>query len=181
VRILTRRDFLRVAGAGAAGAVLLGGSSCGSGAEKSNAAETSVEETSVEETSARTPNTKRMNVILVILDSLRRDHVGAYGNDLMSTLNLDALAREGFRFSRAHPEAMPTIPARRAIHTGFRTWPTRAPAYGWKPIPEEQPTLAEILKGQGYRTLLITDTYHEFIPPSMTFDRGFEVFRTIRG
>ena len=122
-----------------------------------------------------------MNVILVILDSLRRDHVGAYGNDQMSRPTLDALAMEGLRFSRAHPEAMPTIPARRAIHTGFRTWPTRAPAYGWKPIPEEQPTLAEILKGQGYRTLLITDTYHEFVPPSTNFDRGFDVFRTIRG
>ncbi|MDQ3913430.1 MAG: sulfatase, partial [Actinomycetota bacterium] len=60
-------------------------------------------------------------------------------------------------------------------------WPTRAPAFGWKPIPEEQPTLAEILRGEGYRTLLITDTYHEFVPPSMNFDRGFDVFRTIRG
>ena len=176
-----RRDFLRVAGAGAAGAVLLGGPSCGSGTEKSKAKETSVEETSVKKTDAKAPNTKRMNVILVILDSLRREHVGAYGNDQMSTPTLDALAMEGLRFSRAHPEAMPTIPARRAIHTGFRTWPTWAPAYGWKPIPEEQPTLAEILKGQGYRTLLITDTYHEFVPPSTNFDRGFDVFRTIRG
>jgi hypothetical protein len=99
-RILTRWGFLRVAGAGAAGAVLLGGSSCGSGTEKSNAAETSVEETSVEETSvkktdARMPITKRMNVILVILDSLRKDHVGAYGNDLTSTPTLDALAMGG--------------------------------------------------------------------------------------
>jgi hypothetical protein len=94
-RILTRRDFLRVAGAGAAGAVLLGGSSCGSGTEKSNAAETSVEETSFNKTDARTPITKRMNVILVILDSLRSDHVGVYGNYLTSTPTLDALAIGG--------------------------------------------------------------------------------------
>jgi hypothetical protein len=67
-----RRDFLRVAGAGAAGAILLGGPSCGSGTEESKAKETSVEETSVKKTDAKAPNTKRMNVILVILDSLKR-------------------------------------------------------------------------------------------------------------
>ncbi|HVD34420.1 MAG TPA: sulfatase-like hydrolase/transferase, partial [Rubrobacter sp.] len=35
-----------------------------------------------------------MNVILVILDSLRKDHIGVYGNDLIKTPNLDALAKE---------------------------------------------------------------------------------------
>jgi arylsulfatase A-like enzyme len=55
-----------------------------------------------------------MNVIVVIIDSLRKDHVGAYGNDLLRTPNLDALARESLRFNRAHPEAMPTIPAGRS-------------------------------------------------------------------
>jgi arylsulfatase A-like enzyme len=58
-----------------------------------------------------------MNVILVILDSLRKDHVRAYGNDQIMTPTLDAVAKEGLRFTRAHPDAMPTIPARRAIHT----------------------------------------------------------------
>jgi arylsulfatase A-like enzyme len=56
----------------------------------------------------------------------------------------------------------------------------RAPVRGWLPIPEEQPTLAEILKGQGYHTMLVTDTYHEFMPP-MNFHRGFDVLRKFRG
>jgi len=34
------------------------------------------------------------NVILIVLDSLRRDHVGAYGNDWIDTSNIDALAAE---------------------------------------------------------------------------------------
>jgi arylsulfatase A-like enzyme len=116
-----------------------------------------------------------MNVILVILDSLRKDHVGAYGDDRIKTPNLDAVAAEGLRFTRAHPDAMPTIPARRAIHTGMRTLPFKV---RWAPIPEEQTTLAEILKKEGYHTALVTDTYHQF---KMNFGRGFDAYRKIRG
>ena len=76
-----------------------------------------------------------MNVILVIVDSLRKDHVSAYGNDWIQTPSLNALAKESLRFTQAHPDAMPTIPARRAIHTGMRTFPVKAPAWGWRPIP----------------------------------------------
>jgi arylsulfatase A-like enzyme len=159
-RTLTRKGFLKVAGAGAAGAALIGAPAVVSGCGSSGSG---------------------MNVILVILDSLRKDHVAAYGNDRMKTPTLDTLSEESLRFTRAHPDAMPTIPARRAIHTGFRTWPANAPSYGWTPIPEDQSTLAEILRGQGYRTFLVTDTYHEFAPPSMNFGRGFEVHRFIRG
>ena len=57
----------------------------------------------------------RMNVILVIIDSLRRDHLGVYGNDWIKTPNLDALAGESLRFDRSYPESLPTILARRAI------------------------------------------------------------------
>jgi arylsulfatase A-like enzyme len=116
-----------------------------------------------------------MNVILVILDSLRKDHVGAYGDDRIKTPNLDAVAAEGLRFTRAHPDAMPTIPARRAIHTGMRTLPFKV---RWAPIPREQTTLAEILKKEGYHTALVTDTYHQF---KMNFGRGFDAYRKIRG
>ena len=157
-RIFTRRDFLKVAGTGAVGTALLGGSGC-----------------------ARFPSQESgMNVILIILDTLRKDHVGAYGNDQIGTPTLDALAEEGLRFSRAYPEAMPTIPARRAIHTGMRTFPIEAPAYGWTSIPEEQTTLAEILNREGYQTILVTDTYHQFYP-YMNFGRGFKVYHRIRG
>jgi arylsulfatase A-like enzyme len=130
-----------------------------------------------------------MNVILVILDSLRKDHVGAYGNDRIRTPNLDALSRESLRFTRAYPESIPTLPARRAIHTGLRTWPFRnwnppegetfMPA-GWQRIPEEQTTLSEILQGEGLNTVQFSDTQHLF-KASMNFQRGFNVYDWIRG
>ena len=64
-----------------------------------------------------------MNIVLIILDTLRKDHVGAYGNEWIETPHLDALARESVLFSRAYPESLPTLPVRRALHTGRRTYP----------------------------------------------------------
>ena len=130
-----------------------------------------------------------MNVVLVIVDSLRKDHVGAYGNDRIETPNLDALAKESLRFTRAYPESIPTLPARRTIHTGLRTWPFRnwdppegetfMPA-GWQHIPEAQTTLSEILLEQGFNTALFSDTHHLF-KASMNFQRGFRLFDWVRG
>ena len=130
-----------------------------------------------------------MNAILVILDSLRKDHIGVYGNEKIQTPNLDALANDSFRFSRAYPESLPTLCARRAIHTGMRTWPFRnivklpgetfQPA-GWQPIPEVQITLSEILSSAGYSTAMYADTQPLF-HPSMNFQRGFRVFEWVRG
>jgi len=130
-----------------------------------------------------------MNVILVILDSLRKDHVGAYGNPWIKTPNLDALADESLRFTRAYPESIPTLPARRAIHTGLRTWPFRnwdpppgetfMPA-GWQRIPEDQTTLSEVLFNYGLNTVLLSDTEHLF-KATMNFQRGFMVYDWIRG
>ncbi|MBW1774053.1 MAG: sulfatase-like hydrolase/transferase, partial [Deltaproteobacteria bacterium] len=65
-----------------------------------------------------------MNLILVIIDSLRQDHVGAYGNKWIKTPNLDAFCRESALFSRAYPESLPTLPFRRSTLTGKRVFPT---------------------------------------------------------
>lgn len=130
-----------------------------------------------------------MNVVVVHLDTLRRDHVGVYGNNWIKTPNLDALANESLRFTRPYPESLPTINARRSMHTGVRTWPFRGwvpqrgetffPA-GWQRIPEDQTTFAETLAAYRYDTALITDTYHMF-KSSMNFQRGFDIFDFIRG
>ncbi len=130
-----------------------------------------------------------MNVVVVLLDSLRKDHVGVYGNGWIRTPTLDALAEESLRFTRSYPESIPTIPARRAMYTGLRTFPFRDwipqkgetffPA-GWQRIPEDQTSLPEILQPEGYVTAMITDNYHQF-KASMNFQRGFDVFDYIRG
>jgi arylsulfatase A-like enzyme len=129
------------------------------------------------------------NVILIMLDSLRRDHVGAYGNDWIRTPNIDALAGESVRFLNAYPEALPTLPVRRAMHTGMRTFPCRGYKLhkgdtvlipGWQPIPEGQVTMAEVFRHHGYKTALFASTLHMF-KPSMNYHRGFSTWEWIRG
>ncbi|UCC69531.1 MAG: sulfatase [Armatimonadota bacterium] len=130
-----------------------------------------------------------MNCVLIIVDSWRMDHCGCYGNEWIRTPNLDALAAESVLFTRAYPESFPTLPVRRALHTGRRVYPFRGHrpqkgdfvgAPGWGPIEENLDTVAELLHAQGYRTAFITDTYHQF-KPSKNFHRGFDEWRWIRG
>ena len=99
------------------------------------------------------------------------------------------LATDSVMFTNAFPESVPTIPVRRAIHTGNRVFPFRnhqSPKgdsvrwYGWAPIDENQVTLSEILRHAGYHTGLITDAYRQF-KPSMNFHRGFDQFIFVRG
>lgn len=133
-----------------------------------------------------------MNIIQVVFDSLRRDCVGAYGSPpwwRVETPHLDAFAAQSLVMTQAYPESLPTLPARRALYTGQRTYPFDQdnPRLrgdwsfpGWGPIPEGQSTVAEMLQGAGYRTALIADLYHMF-KPSKNFWRGFDQWTFLRG
>ena len=134
-----------------------------------------------------------MNIILLVFDSLRKDCVGCYGEPpwgKVQTPRLDALAEESLVFDRAFPESLPTLPTRRALYTGRRVYPFHlgdfrlkgdfVGAPGWGPIPEDQPTLAEMLQESGYRTGLIADVYHMF-KPSKNYWRGFDQWMFLRG
>jgi arylsulfatase A-like enzyme len=190
VERVSRRTLLKSAAAGALGlAAACGGDEKGPGAdEKPRAAATAG--TTSEAASVLRPNGAiAASAIIIVLDTLRGDHVGAYGNDWIKTPTMDALAEESIVFTRALPESIPTIPMRRALHTGLRTWPFREwipekgvgiPLRGWQRIPEEQVTLSETLVPQGYQTAFITDTYHYF-KPSQNFHRGFQQFSWVRG
>ena len=118
------------------------------------------------------------NVIVICLDSLRKDHVGWYGNDWIETDAIDAFANDSdtVAFTDAYPEALPTIPIRTALMTGQRTLPYRS----WQPLEDEDITIADILRRNGYVTSLITDTYH-VAKPGMNFHQGFDAFTWIRG
>ena len=131
----------------------------------------------------------KYNVILVIVDSMRKDHVGVYGG-IARTPNIDRFAKESVMYTKAYPESMPTIPVRRAIYTGIRVFPFRSHRmvkgipwigfFGWEPIPDEHITISEVFKAAGYRTALIGDNYHIF-EPGMNFNRGFDEWIFIRG
>ncbi|MFX0099768.1 MAG: sulfatase [Candidatus Hodarchaeota archaeon] len=127
---------------------------------------------------------------LLIVDSWRKDHVGAYGNPWIKTPCLDAFARDSVIFDFAYPESLPTLPVRRVLHTGIRTFPFKhnvkegyrgdpVKANGWGPIPKYHTTLAEYFHDFNV-CAFIADTYHQF-KPSMNYHRGYHYWEWIRG
>ena len=140
-----------------------------------------------------------MNCIWITTDSFRQDHVHTYrpqgtldrtGESMaVQTPNLDKLAAEAVTFERMLAEALPTVPQRRGIFTGRRIFPWKdepkckgvVPDFpGWRPIPQEDVTVAEHLSKQGYVTAMVADAYH-LAKPSMNMHRGFDGFHWVRG
>jgi arylsulfatase A-like enzyme len=131
-----------------------------------------------------TANGHLPNLIVIMLDSFRQDHVGVYhggrapfpGIAPCRTPNLDRFASQCLVFESAYPEAFPTIPVRTALMTGQRTLPFRP----WQPLESTDVTVAEILRRHGYVNGLVSDTYH-YRAPGMNFHRGFHAYHWVRG
>ena len=125
-----------------------------------------------------------MNVIIIVLDSLRQDHVSFYhrgngpfdGVPACQTPNLGRFARECVAFHNAYPEGLPTMPVRLALMTGQQTLPFRR----WEPLRETDITIAQILGERGYVCGLVSDCYH-YRAPGMNYHRGFHAYRWVRG
>ena len=92
------------------------------------------------------------NVVVITIDTLRADHLGCYGYKQIRTPNIDALAAESARFERAYTPVPVTLPAHSAIFTG--TYPTLSGMHDFSgnKLSPTQPTLASVLKRQGYVT-----------------------------
>lgn len=116
------------------------------------------------------------NVILIVSDTLRRDHVGAYGNDWIHTPHLDRFAVHALRFDQAFSSSFPTVPLRNDILTGRATF-TYKP---WSPLDRDEQTLQETLNDAGLVTGLFVDTPHPFAL-GFNYQRGFQAWELIRG
>jgi choline-sulfatase len=95
---------------------------------------------------------KPRHVLLVTIDTLRADRVGAYGHAGAETPHLDRLAASGLRFERATTVAPLTLPAHSSLLTGtFPGWHGVRDNGGFY-LGDEQTTLAEVLRERGFRT-----------------------------
>ena len=112
-----------------------------------------------------------MNVIWIVADTFRRDHVGAYGNPTIRTPSLDALAARSVRFDGHYAAGFPTMPTRADHHTGRWTMSFM----GWEPLPAGVNTIAEVLAAHGYHTAASVDTPY-YLRDGMNYDRGFQSF-----
>jgi arylsulfatase A-like enzyme len=117
-----------------------------------------------------------MNVIWVVSDTLRRDAVGAYGNDKIHTPSIDALASKSVRFDKFYIGSFPTMPTRADHMTGRWT----VSFMSWEPLPKGLVTLPEILTGKGINTAAVVDTPF-YLRNGMNYDRGYITFEEIPG
>jgi arylsulfatase A-like enzyme len=118
----------------------------------------------------------RPNVVVIVSDTFRRDHLGAYGNPAIYTPNLDSFARSSVVSDGHVISSFPTMPARADILTGTFSYTSM----GWEPLPSHLLTLPGILSRAGYLTMGIVDTPF-FIRNGYGYDRGFDDFIWIRG
>lgn len=144
-----------------------------------------------------------MNVILILCDTLRRDHVGAYTggkrlNECWSreapdwsvpTPNMDRLAERGVTFDHCWCGSTPCMPARRDIYTGRYEFLWR----GWGPLEEEDKDLPRQISGEPNESIekmkregrkvsyLVTDHFHLWEQGSGNYHMGYTGFEFIRG
>jgi arylsulfatase A-like enzyme len=122
------------------------------------------------------------NVLWIVVDTLRADHLSLYGYPRPTSPALGAFARQAATFRNARSQASCTFPSVNSMLTS--QWPNRflgqpGDAFG---IPAEVPTLAELLKRHGYRTLAVSASAvvrksPTRFNPTGGFARGFDTFQ----
>ncbi len=124
------------------------------------------------------------NVLLITIDTLRADHLGAYGYARPTSPALDRLAADGALFEQGWAHAPSTRYSMPAILVGRHPtevrWGSRCPYTGgcWDPWPpplaQDNVTLAERLKALGYRTAALLN--YRFFEPQGGYAQGFDVY-----
>jgi arylsulfatase A-like enzyme len=112
-------------------------------------------------------------VILVSIDSLRPDHLGAYGYAPATSPFIDELARDGLVFTRAYSTTSWTLPAHVALLTGLDDYAHGVTDAGFR-LSESVPTIAEELGRAGIRSSGFFSG--PFLHPSFGLARGFDEY-----
>ncbi|HET7211963.1 MAG TPA: sulfatase [Terriglobia bacterium] len=119
-------------------------------------------------------NAKEPNVIFIVLDTVRADHLSAYGYQRPTTPNLDRLARRGVLFENALSATSWTLASHAAMFTGLL--PHQNGADWWLPLPPGPRTLAGILQSRGYETAGFAANFN-YCQRGWGIGRGFEIYR----
>jgi choline-sulfatase len=118
--------------------------------------------------------TRPPNLLLVTVDTVRADHVGAYGDRSAETPNLDRLAREGVRFDQADSAAPLTLPSHATILSGLLPPHHGLRNNGAGRFPADRETLGTRLSAAGYRTGAFVGAF--VLDHRYGLARGFDVY-----
>ncbi|MEQ8765696.1 MAG: sulfatase [Planctomycetota bacterium] len=116
------------------------------------------------------------NVIFISIDTLRADHVGAYGYEKPTTPNIDHLAGEGALFETVIAESSWTLPTHMTMMTGL-TSKVHGVLYDAFGLDPERETLAEVLQERGYETFGLYSA--PYLHPMFGFGQGFDSYESV--
>src|SRR5687767_9539760 len=114
------------------------------------------------------------NLLLVTIDTLRADAIGAYGNTRASTPWMDRLAASGVRFDQARAHNVVTLPSHANILAGLSPLHHGVRDNSGFRFPADRRTLATILKEHGYGTGAFVSAYP--LDSRFGLNRGFDVY-----
>lgn len=117
--------------------------------------------------------TDRPSVLLIVIDALRADHLGAYGYRRPTSPHLDRLAAEGVLFTDAVSPSSWTLPAMASLFTSAQPGQHGAVERG-DPLTDGREVLAETMRAAGYRTAAFAP--NPWLKRSFGFDRGFSEY-----
>jgi arylsulfatase A-like enzyme len=121
---------------------------------------------------------RRTNLLLVVVDTLRADALGAYGNERAKTPRLDRLAGEGIRFAELHAPSPWTLPSVASLLTGLQPAThgagERFGDYAPQGLADGFETLAERLAAQGFATGAVYQNI--YLNPEFGIHQGFDVY-----
>ena len=114
------------------------------------------------------------NILLIIVDTLRADYLSCYGNKEVKTPNIDKLATEGIKFSRAVAHVPLTLPSHASIFTSTYPLYHGVRDNGYFHLEDRFITLAEILKQQGYQTAAFVGAFP--VDSRFGIAQGFDLY-----
>src|SRR3954466_1519940 len=117
------------------------------------------------------------NAVVVLLDSLNRHLLGAYGSDEFATPNLDRFAAGAIRFDRHYTGSLPCIPARHDLLCGALDFLWRP----WGSIELWEDPITVHLRRAGVTTMLVTDHPHLFETGGENYHTDFTAWDYERG
>jgi arylsulfatase A-like enzyme len=117
------------------------------------------------------------NVVVVLLDSLNRHMIGAYGGTEFDTPNLDRFARRSVRFDRHYTGSLPCMPARHDILCGSWDFLWRP----WGSIELWEDPITRHLQRAGVTTMLVSDHPHLFETGGENYHTDFTAWEYVRG
>ena len=117
-------------------------------------------------------------ILLISIDTLRADHLGAYGYERFTSPNIDAVAREGVLFEDASAPAPWTLPSHASMLTGLYPASHRLVVNGGR-LPDAVPTLAGLLEAAGYQSAAIVNSIW-LKQSTFQVTRDFEKFHHVK-